>query len=49
MLDESQLDAAIGDCREDARSKLWVIDAKTMKDVVAWIWLLQRLPFRLHR
>ncbi|KAH8756053.1 retinal pigment epithelial membrane protein-domain-containing protein [Diaporthe sp. PMI_573] len=48
VLDESQLNAAIGDCRKDAKSELWVIDAKTMKDIVAQIWLPQRLPFGLH-
>ncbi|TDZ27036.1 Carotenoid 9,10(9',10')-cleavage dioxygenase 1 [Colletotrichum orbiculare MAFF 240422] len=45
--DESQLDAA-GECRPDAASELWIIDAKDMKHVVARIKLPQRVPYGLH-
>lgn len=44
--DESQLVA--GECGEGAASELWVIDARTMRDVVARIKLPQRVPYGLH-
>ena len=47
VFDESQL-GADGQCRFDAKSELWVIDAKNMKDVVAKIFLPQRVPYGLH-
>lgn len=47
VFDESQLDEQ-GHCRPDAKSELWVIDAKNMKDVVAKIQLPQRVPYGLH-
>ena len=47
VFDESQLNAD-GECPETARSELWVIDAKTMKDVVARVYLPQRVPYGLH-
>ncbi|KAK8133057.1 retinal pigment epithelial membrane protein [Apiospora kogelbergensis] len=56
VFDESQLDAQ-GECPDDddydgkraaARSELWVIDARNMKDVVARIKLPQRVPYGLH-
>ncbi|KAL8872577.1 MAG: hypothetical protein Q9174_001811 [Haloplaca sp. 1 TL-2023] len=47
VFDESQLKAD-GECRADARSELWVIDARTMSDVVARIHLPQRVPYGLH-
>ena len=47
VFDESQLNAD-GECPETARSELWVIDAKTMTDVVARVYLPQRVPYGLH-
>ncbi|KAK7914031.1 retinal pigment epithelial membrane protein [Apiospora marii] len=52
VFDEAQLDAG-GECRDDegkfaARSELWVIDARNMRDVVARIKLPQRVPYGLH-
>ncbi len=44
---ESQLDA-LGECHLDAKSELWVIDAKDMKTVVARVYLTQRVPYGLH-
>lgn len=51
VFDESQLETAggrAGECKEDAVSELWVIDARTMQDVVARIKLPQRVPYGLH-
>lgn len=51
VFDESQLETEgehAGECREDAVSELWVIDARSMKDVVARIQLPQRVPYGLH-
>ncbi|KAI1358971.1 retinal pigment epithelial membrane protein [Xylaria arbuscula] len=47
VFDESQLDGR-GECGEEAKSELWVIDAKHMRDVVAKIHLPQRVPYGLH-
>ncbi|KAG7008720.1 hypothetical protein G7Y79_00004g013040 [Physcia stellaris] len=47
VFDESQLDQG-GECLESARSELWVIDAKTMAEVVAKVYLPQRVPYGLH-
>ncbi|XHG03437.1 hypothetical protein AWENTII_006744 [Aspergillus wentii] len=47
VFDEAQLDA--DECAPaDARSELWVIDAREMKDVVARIVLPQRVPYGMH-
>lgn len=47
VFDESQL-GEDGECFPGAKSQLWVIDAKTMRDVVARIYLPQRVPYGLH-
>ena len=47
VFDESQLDSD-GECPPNARSELWVIDARNMRDVVAKIRLPQRVPYGLH-
>lgn len=51
VFDESQLETEgenAGECGEGATSELWVIDARTMRDVVARIRLPQRVPYGLH-
>ena len=45
--DESQLDS-IGECIPDARSELWIIDARDMKSLVGRVYLPQRVPYGLH-
>ncbi|KJZ76522.1 hypothetical protein HIM_04251 [Hirsutella minnesotensis 3608] len=47
VFDDSQLDSE-GQAPDDAKSELWVIDARTMRDVVACVKLPQRVPFGLH-
>ncbi len=47
VFDESQL-GEDGECIPGARSKLWIIDAKNMTDIVAQIHLPQRVPYGLH-
>ena len=47
VFDESQLDSR-GECMPDATSELWIIDARTMKDIVAKVQLPQRVPYGLH-
>lgn len=45
--ESSQLDS-YGECTANAKSELWIIDAMNMKDVVARIYLPQRVPYGLH-
>ena len=47
VFDEGQLDAN-GECLPNAVSELWVIDAKNMTDVIARVYLPQRVPYGLH-
>lgn len=47
VFDEAQLDST-RECPISAKSELWIIDAKNMKDVVAKIYLPQRVPYGLH-
>lgn len=47
VFDESQLDLT-GNCKPGAKSELWIINARNMKDVVAKIYLPQRVPYGLH-
>ncbi|MCJ1392915.1 hypothetical protein MMC18_005787 [Xylographa bjoerkii] len=47
VFDESQL-GSDGECRPDAKSELWIIDAKNMTDIVAKVQLPQRVPYGLH-
>ena len=45
--DETQL-LPSGECASDAKSELWVIDAKDMMTVVCRVQLPQRVPYGLH-
>jgi carotenoid cleavage dioxygenase-like enzyme len=47
VFDESQVDEA-GDCLPDARSELWVLNARDMRTVVCKIYLPTRVPYGLH-
>ena len=47
VFDEAQLDS-FGECRPDATSELWIVDAKDMKTVVGRVSLPQRVPYGLH-
>jgi len=47
VFDESQLDEN-GECRQDAKSELWIVDAKDMKAVIGKVVLPQRVPYGLH-
>jgi hypothetical protein len=47
VFDESQLDED-GSAGPSAKSELWIIDAKEMKEVVCRVKLPQRVPYGLH-
>jgi len=47
VFDESQLDIN-GNVEAAAKSELWIIDAKEMKEVVCKVKLPQRVPYGLH-
>ncbi|KAL9130038.1 MAG: hypothetical protein Q9217_001683 [Psora testacea] len=47
VFDESQL-GGDGECLPDAKSELWIIDARNMTDVVGRVKLPQRVPYGLH-
>ncbi|KAE8149551.1 carotenoid oxygenase [Aspergillus avenaceus] len=47
VFDESQLDVN-GDAPATARSELWIIDARNMRDVTAKVVLPQRVPYGMH-
>lgn len=47
VFDESQLDAN-GNAGPGAKSELWVVDAREMKEVVCRVKLPQRVPYGLH-
>ncbi|KAI9808614.1 MAG: hypothetical protein M1825_003764 [Sarcosagium campestre] len=47
VFDESQLDSS-GTAPENSQSELWIIDARNMRDIVARIYLPQRVPYGLH-
>ena len=47
VFDESQLDAD-GECKPDATSELWIVDARDMKTVVGKVHLPMRVTYGLH-
>ncbi|KAB8233906.1 carotenoid oxygenase family protein [Aspergillus alliaceus] len=47
VFDESQLDSA-GEAMSNARSELWIIDARDMQTVAARVVLPQRVPYGMH-
>jgi carotenoid cleavage dioxygenase-like enzyme len=47
VFNEAQLDEN-GECLSDARSELWIVDAKNMKTLVGKVLLPQRVPYGLH-
>ena len=47
VFDESQLDE-FGECKPDATSDLWVLDARDMRTVLCQIHLPTRVPYGLH-
>ncbi|KAJ4373852.1 hypothetical protein N0V83_002591 [Neocucurbitaria cava] len=47
VFNENQLDST-GECTADAKSELWVLDARTMQRVLCKIHLPTRIPYGLH-
>jgi hypothetical protein len=47
VFDESQL-LEDGSAPASARSELWIIDARSMQNVVARVYLPQQVPYGLH-
>ena len=47
VFNEAQLDES-GECRLDAKSELWIVDAMDMKTVIGKVVLPQRVPYGLH-
>ncbi|KEF57985.1 uncharacterized protein A1O9_05908 [Exophiala aquamarina CBS 119918] len=47
VFDESQLDSS-GECLPNAKSELWIIDARDMKTIVGRVELTQRVSYGLH-
>ncbi|KAL8929748.1 MAG: hypothetical protein Q9172_000305 [Xanthocarpia lactea] len=47
VFDENQLQED-GECKPGAKSELWIIEAKSMREVIAKIQLPQRVPYGLH-
>jgi len=47
VFNEDQLDEE-GECRADAKSELWVLDARDMQTVVCKVQLQTRIPYGLH-
>ena len=47
VFDESQLDEQ-GECVPDAKSELWIVDARDMSSVVGKVHLPMRVPYGLH-
>ncbi|KAF1838501.1 carotenoid oxygenase [Decorospora gaudefroyi] len=47
VFNEEQLDED-GECRDDAKSELWVLDASDMQTIVCKIQLGTRIPYGLH-
>jgi carotenoid cleavage dioxygenase-like enzyme len=47
VFNEDQLDEE-GECRADAESELWVLDASNMQDIICKVQLGTRIPYGLH-
>jgi carotenoid cleavage dioxygenase-like enzyme len=48
VFNKAQLDES-GECRADARSELWIVDARNMKTVIGKVILPQRVPYGFAR
>jgi carotenoid cleavage dioxygenase-like enzyme len=46
--ENTHLDPFTGEAKADAKSELWIIDAKNMRDIVTKVQLPQRVPYGLH-